>query len=265
MKRMDRRALFTSGAAAALLAATGVSAEPKRGGRLRVALSRTDLLDEVAEACLHEGLTEIAADGTVRGEIATHWASDRTGHVWHLNLRPTFFHDGQPLTEADLQASLGHLGHIKLIGLDLTISLNTANPNLPYQLAQPQSFVRPADPERTGIATGLYQIRKLAAGRHFIADRVAKHWKDGQAGWFDTVELVHFSDATVRAQALREGLVDLADIDALDPYTDPKAFTLLPDPAHPNHIAAKSIALPNKVGTAFPFDNLRMSERWWFA
>ena len=38
---MDRRALFASGAAAALLAATGVSAAsmPKAGGRLRMALS----------------------------------------------------------------------------------------------------------------------------------------------------------------------------------------------------------------------------------
>ena len=38
---MDRRALFSSAAAAALLAATGVSAAgaPKSGGRLRIALS----------------------------------------------------------------------------------------------------------------------------------------------------------------------------------------------------------------------------------
>ena len=38
---MDRRALFATGAAAALLAATGVSAAalPKQGGRLRMALS----------------------------------------------------------------------------------------------------------------------------------------------------------------------------------------------------------------------------------
>ncbi|MBT3467245.1 MAG: peptide ABC transporter substrate-binding protein, partial [Rhodobacteraceae bacterium] len=41
MNRIDRRVLFTSGAAAALLAATGVSAQttPHRGGRLRAALS----------------------------------------------------------------------------------------------------------------------------------------------------------------------------------------------------------------------------------
>ena len=41
MNRIYRRVLFTSGAAAALLAATGVSAQtaPHRGGRLRAALS----------------------------------------------------------------------------------------------------------------------------------------------------------------------------------------------------------------------------------
>lgn len=34
MTRIDRRALFASGAAAALLSATGASALPQRGGRL---------------------------------------------------------------------------------------------------------------------------------------------------------------------------------------------------------------------------------------
>ena len=40
MSRIDRRALFTSGAAAALMAATGssLSAAPLRGGALRLAV-----------------------------------------------------------------------------------------------------------------------------------------------------------------------------------------------------------------------------------
>ena len=86
MTRLDRRALFASGAAAALLAATGVSASPKRGGRLRAALSRA-LFDQATNATLYENLTEISADGTVRGELATAWASENDARVWRFNLR----------------------------------------------------------------------------------------------------------------------------------------------------------------------------------
>ncbi|MEM6342089.1 MAG: peptide ABC transporter substrate-binding protein, partial [Pseudomonadota bacterium] len=87
MKRLDRRALFASGAAAAVLAATGISAAPKRGGRLRAALSgaaRTDswadpasgLFMRVAgQGILFDTLTEIAADGTLRSELARSWTS----------------------------------------------------------------------------------------------------------------------------------------------------------------------------------------------
>lgn len=267
MKRIDRRALFATGAAAALLAATGVSAEPRRGGRLRVALSSADLLTDVGETCLSEGLTEIAADGTLRGEIATHWDSDPMSRHWHFDLRETVFHDGLPLTKADLQTSLGHLGSVALNGSTLQIVLKKPDPNLPFELAQTRNLIRPANEERrmAGFRTGLYRLRKKDTDRHLIADRVSEHWKDGQAGWFDTIELVRFSDNAVRAQALREGLVDLADISELDAFTDPKDFTPLPDLARPVQFVSKAIAVPSRIGTALPLDNLRMSERWWMA
>ena len=80
MKRMDRRALFASGAAAALLAATGVQAQvlPRSGGRLRAALSgasRDDgwdlapggLFMLAAQHTVFEALTEVAADGSLSG------------------------------------------------------------------------------------------------------------------------------------------------------------------------------------------------------
>ena len=66
MTRMDRRALFASGAAAALLAATGASLAdtPKKGGTLRLAVPRDDSLEQVARGAVFDTLTEIAPDGT---------------------------------------------------------------------------------------------------------------------------------------------------------------------------------------------------------
>lgn len=276
MTRMDRRALFASGAAAALLAASGVSASPRRGGRLRVALSgaaRDDTWDRVggrfmqaAASALFEGLTEIAADGTLRGEMATDWHSD-DGRVWHFTLRETVFHDDLPLTDADLACSLAALGTVTHTRGQMTLTLDKSDQNLPYHLAGPDYLIKPADTARRaqGIGSGLYALRKFDAGRHVIADRVQSHWKDGQAGWVDEVELVHFADSAVRAQALAEGLVDVADIDSLSPEMDPRAFTRLPDDARSTQVVATRVSVPLQIGRAFPLDNLRMAERWWLA
>ena len=97
MTRIDRRALFASGAAAALLAATGVSAMPKRGGVLRAALSGAardqvwgpngGLMIQAARSAVLEGLTEIAADGTLRGVLAERWDSREDGRIWTFQLR----------------------------------------------------------------------------------------------------------------------------------------------------------------------------------
>lgn len=265
MTRIDRRALFTSGAAAALLAASGVSAEPRRGGRLKAALAGGTGFRDAVATCLCEGLTEVAADGTLHAEIAMRWESDVAARVWHFDLRETVFHDGLALAEADLIASLGQLGMVTVTGGRLEIILNVADASLPYRLAGPDFLIRPADTTRREnlIGSGIYRVRKHDAGRHFIADRVAKHWKDGQAGWFDTVEYAQFSSDAVRAQALREGLVDVADIAELDEYSDPKDFTLLPAASKTTQIVSRRVALPAKIGSVFPLDNLRMAERWW--
>lgn len=277
MTRIDRRALFASGAAAALLAASGVSAAPQRGGHLRAALSGATRADDwgiaggrfmqAAQSTLFEGLTEIAADGTLRGEIARDWVGDAAGQHWTFTLRDTVFHDGRPLAQEDLEHALSGLGQITFEPGTLAITLSAPDANLPYRLADPAYLIKPADPQRraAGIGSGIYRLRKFDAGRQFIADRVETHWKDGAAGWFDTVEFVHFGDPNVRAQALAEGLVDLADIDALSPAMDTRDFMLLPDAARTTQVAARTIAVPAQIGATYPLDNFRMAERWWAA
>ncbi|MEX0371273.1 MAG: ABC transporter substrate-binding protein [Tateyamaria sp.] len=254
MTRIDRRALFASGAAAALLAATGASALPQRGGRLRAALS-PDLFDQAVAATVYDNLTEIAADGTLRGELATGWTSDDEARIWRFTLRDgVTFHDGTPFDASAITDLVS--GIDALDALTVQITLDAPNPNLPYLLAQPGFEIRGA----TG--TGLYEVQKLDAGRHFIGTRVQDHWKSS-AGWFDSVEFVQFSAEHVRGEALRDGLVDVADVIALDDYADPRDFQTLPNGHAPTHIANQSITVPVTVGKAWPLDNLRMAERWW--
>ena len=258
MTRIDRRALFTSGAAAALLAATGVSATPQRGGRLRAALS-APMFDQAVAATMYDNLTEIAADGTLRGELATAWSSDADALRWRFTLRGDVqFHDGQAFDAPAVQ-SLPMTVHV-VDATTIDILLDAPNPNLPYLLAHPGFEVR----SNTGAGTGLYRVQKLDPTRHFIATRVTDHYKDS-AGWFDSVEFVQFSADAVRAEALRDGLVDVADIAALDPHADPRDFQTLPGGHGTTHIAATSVAVPLSVGKSWPLDNLRMAERWWMA
>ncbi|WP_415922395.1 ABC transporter substrate-binding protein [Tateyamaria sp. SN6-1] len=254
MTRFDRRALFATGAAAALLAASGVSAAPQRGGRLRAALSPA-LFERAVAATVFDNLTEIAADGTLRGELATDWRANADATQWTFSLREgVTFHDGTAFTAAalaDLPLNIRIEGTYQVVVL-----LDAPDPNLPFRLAQPGFEVRGA----TG--TGLYQMRKLDDGRHFIGDRVADHWKTG-AGWFDSVDFVQIGADHVRGQALTERMVDVADVVALDELADPQDFQLLPTTGAPTHIANRAVTVPLTVGKSWPLDNYRMAERWW--
>ncbi|MEL6562850.1 MAG: ABC transporter substrate-binding protein [Pseudomonadota bacterium] len=254
MTRFDRRALFATGAAAALLAATGVSATPQRGGRLRAALS-PELFERAVAATVYDNLTEIAADGTLRGELATDWHANADATRWTFKLREgVTFHDG---TEFDATSLIDLPLDIRISDThQIEVILDAADANLPFRLAQPGFEVRGA----TG--TGLYRVHKLDEGRHFIGERVAHHWKTG-AGWFDSVDFVQFGADTVRGQALTERLVDVADVIALDDMADPQDYQLLPTPGAPTHIANRAVTVPLTVGKAWPLDNFRMAERWW--
>ena len=279
---LDRRALFTTGAAAALLAATGAGAgePPRRGGRLRLALSgatREDtwvhgegLFMQVArQGMIFDTLTEVAGNGILKGELATGWQASEGARHWRFDLRPDVrFHDGSPLTARDVVASLQSLlpqTEISAQGaLHVQITLPQANPGLPLLLAQSRYVIRPAHAPEAGIGTGLYRLRRFSAGRQVLAERVESHYKDGTAGWFDTVELVSIPARDVRAQALSERLVDAADLPARPRYRDRGDVTLQSDSAGGVSALSGDLRQPPNPGRQAPMDNLRAPERWWF-
>ena len=290
--RMDRRALFASGAAAALLAASGMSAaaSPSRGGRLRVALSgasRSDTWDmrrapglfmQVAAAgAVFDTLTQVAADGTLHGELATGWTGSADARTWDIELRRGVqFHNGAPLTGRDVVASLGlHRADMLAQIVDLratgshrvTVTLAVGNADFPYALSDPRFVIYPADDmDRAmaeGIGTGLYAVQRFQPGQQFLGRRVSEHYKDGQAGWFDTVELVSVPAAPVRAEALRDGYVDAADLTDPAELVDRSDIVLLPNARTMTQAASRDLSMPGTIGHRWPLDNLRAAERWW--
>lgn len=277
---MHRRALFATGAAAALLAVSGVSAAgaPQRGGRIRLALSgarRDDtwlngdgLFMQIArQGLMFDGLTELAADGTIRPDLATGWQAQRDGQIWHFDLRAdVLFHDGKLLTANDVVASLNDIiapiGMVRAIGQHrVEFDLSLPNKNLPLFLSDPQYIIRPAHRFADGIGTGLYRCRRFTPGQQLLAERVEDHYKNGTAGWFDEAELVSIPLEEVRTQALQEQLVDGADIESNCLMAGHPDIDVVPA----RHAVTHRLVLPATVGHQRPLDNLRAAERWWFA
>jgi peptide/nickel transport system substrate-binding protein len=277
---MDRRALFATGAAAALLAATGVSAAalPKQGGRLRMALSgalRSDswvsgdgLFMKVArQGLIYDTLTEVAADGTLRGELATDWQGSDDGRMWIFDLRQDVsFHDGRPMTARDVAASLQVGGRVEVLtDHQICIALDQPAMDLPFTLAGPDHVIRPQHAADLGIGTGLYRLKRFTPGQQLLAERVTDHYKGNTAGWFDAVELVSIPSDVVRAQALAEYLVDAADLEDAGLLLGFDDIAPLPFARGMTHAASRSVAMPVRTGQHRPLDNLRAAERWWFA
>jgi ABC-type transport system substrate-binding protein len=279
-RRIDRRALFATGSAAALLAAVGVSAHasPVRGGQLKAALSGGDRGEgwqsvpggrflQAARNAVFDTLTEIAADGTLQPGLATAWTAEEGGRVWTFTLRQdVVFHDGTELRAADVVASLRGHGLQADGDTDITVHLQDADPSLPFRMAREgfavfqQAELEGSQPLMTG--TGLYRAVRFEPGRSFIGERVATHRKDGTAGWFDRIELVSVTDENVRAEAVRDGIVDLADLDAahgLDGHDD---IRLITDSGTVGAAVRNSVQHAMRTGP-HPLDDLRFVERWW--
>jgi ABC-type transport system substrate-binding protein len=285
MKRLDRRALFATGAAAALLAATGagLAQHPQRGGTLRLAVPREDdLMSRVARGAVYNQLTEVAPDGVLRGELATGWRSDDAARLWSLDIRnDVAFHDGRLLSGADVVASLeAHAvrGELHLEALDdiflspegaVVLSLREGNPHLPYRLADTGLVIAPegavAMPLASSVGSGLYEVERAREQHHFRAARRAHHFKGEQAGWFDTIELIVIPDCAVRAEALRDGFVDVATLPLPDGLRGRGSFRFHPSEGDMALAAAPHVMLPHRVSSRAPLDDHRIAERWWMA
>lgn len=246
---LSRRRLLGSSIAAGVLAAAGVPAQARarRGGGLRLALGgalASDSWDMRRQAgafmtlagagLVFDTLTEIAADGTLTGELAESWTASADARVWTVNLRRGVrFHDGAGFGPEDVIASLAlhrdkgsaawplvdPIRDIRRAGAHgLRIELAEANADFPYLLSDPRLLIYPAGrietAMRQGIGTGLYRVEAFEPGVRLLARRVEGHYKDGRAGWFDEVELIAEEAVEARMRAVLAGRVDaIGEID----------------------------------------------------
>src|SRR5690606_941474 len=122
MTRISRRGLLRSGAAAGVLAATGmpVFAQAKKGGRLRMGLNGANTSDSwdgrthsdafminCAHGAVFDCLTEVSPSGQLIGELAESWEATPDAKTWTFNLRKgVTFHNGKAFGADDVLESL---------------------------------------------------------------------------------------------------------------------------------------------------------------
>ncbi len=251
MARFSRRKLLRTGVAAGVFAATGMplAAQAQRGGRLRMALNGAHSCDSwdsrthtdifmiaAAVGAVFDALTEVAADGTLKGELAESWDCTADAKVWTFNLRKgVAFHNGAPFGAEDVIASLqlhrrddvpsgarpivDSIARMQILNdHQVRFTLVDGNADFPYLLSDHHLLIYPAGQIEAamaqGIGTGLYKVQRFIPGALFAGTRVANHYKDGEAGWFDEVEIVAANDASSRMKALLGGRADVvSDID----------------------------------------------------
>ena len=245
MTRISRRGLLATGAAAGVLAASGMPlrAQAKRGGRFRAGLNGANTSDSwdgrthsdlfmiaSAQGAVFNSLTEVLADGSLVGELATDWEASPDAKTWTFNLRQgVTFHNGKPFGADDVIESLQlHVAEgaksaaqplvspitdmKKITDHQVQFTLAAGNADFPYLMSDYHLLIYPAgqieEAIAKGIGTGLYAVQSFDPGVRMLAKRVDSHWKDGTAGWFEEIEYIAINDSTARMNALLTGQVD---------------------------------------------------------
>lgn len=279
---MSRRGLLGGGVLAGVLAASGIPVVARpRGGVLRLAMAgpvprglgagwdtRGASLTGLAVGAVAEALTEIGPGGELLPGLARGWDSDGAARDWRLRLDPEArFHDGTSLRPQD--AILSILRHREgsplapfAAGIEearadgshaVRLRLAAGDADLPLRLADLRLAVwREGVPD--GVGTGLYRVAEGASLRLL---RVAAHRRDGQAGFFDAVEVLERPEPSARLRALLASEADAAD------------------PLPPGMAEAAGLGLaggtPHGPGVAHgaadpaALDGGRIAERWWRA
>ena len=220
-------------------AGTAFAQTPKKGGRIRVAVgsgSTADTLDPakggniadyVRHVMFYNCLTAIDTKLTPQMELAES-VTTRDALLWTVKLRKNVrFHDGKPLTSADVVYSLlrhknpataskvktvaDEIAEVKATGPhEVRIKLVAANADLPAILGISHfSIIKDGATDFTSaIGTGPYKCKEFRPGVRSISVRNENYWKPGKP-YLDEIEYFSIPDEAARVNALLAGDVHL--------------------------------------------------------
>ncbi|MEZ5831976.1 MAG: ABC transporter substrate-binding protein [Dongiaceae bacterium] len=229
-------ALGTAVLAGAPLIGRAKADEPRKGGKLRVAMgpgSTSDSLDPAtywdspqytAGFTIGNALVEIDSQKKPTPELAESWDSSADLKKWSFKLRKGVqFHNGKSLTSADVVYSLkrhiakdstsaakGLLSSIEDITADgpdaVTVTHATGTPDLPVIFGDFHLTIAPEgfSDWNNFIGTGPYKVSRFEPGNVLETKRNENYWKPNRA-WVDEFDLVFINDHTAATNALLTG------------------------------------------------------------
>ena len=229
----------------ATLASTVNAQTPRKGGRIRVAgiaSGANDTLDPAKQSnhtdycrgyMFYNGLTSLDGSLTPQPSLAEEFTT-KDAMTWVFKLRRgVTFHDGKPLTPADVVFSMmrhkdpATASKAKVLA-DQIESVTATGPNeVTFRLSAPNAdlpvilgtyhfhIVKEGTTDfNAGIGTGPYKVKEFKPGVRSIAVRNDNYWKPNRP-YLDEVEFVGITDESARVNALLSGQLDL--IQAVDP------------------------------------------------
>jgi peptide/nickel transport system substrate-binding protein len=213
---------------------------PKHGGSIRVAgfsSSTADTVDPARQTLstdysrctmFYNGLTRLDESLTPQPELAETITDDKAT-VWTFKLRQgVTFHDGKPLTSADVVYSLlrhkdpkvasiaktlaAQMQEVKATGPnEVQVTLSAPNADFPVVLGTFHFLIIKDGTTdfTTAIGTGPYKCKEFTPGVRSIAVRNEQYWKPGKP-YLDQIEFFGIPDETARVNALLSGDIQVA-------------------------------------------------------
>ncbi|HTZ79445.1 MAG TPA: ABC transporter substrate-binding protein [Stellaceae bacterium] len=236
--RLSRRSLIAAGAALPFLRAPARAATMP--GKLVFGLSsyppnlfpfaNAGTAAATAKLAMFRGLLGYDPEGKLRGELAESWERDPKDGAWVFHLRQAVFHNGDPVTSADVAYTIEQVANPKSTAYlrtemqnisrvetpdPRTVRLVTAQPvaTLPLLMA---SFYLPicakgsADNNGLGIGAGPFVPVSQERGVALEFKAFDKYYRPGHPK-VQSLRMVAYQDENLRVAALQTGDVDLIE------------------------------------------------------
>lgn len=199
---------------------------------------------------IHRGLLNYGTTGELSPELAESFEVSADALSYTFRLREAKFHDGTPVTAADVKATLDYLtaeASTATYKAELSVIDTIATPDertvvitlkkpfvpFPHYLALPESAILPASwiaanaetPDAAPIGAGPFRFVTWERGREVVVEKFDGYYKPGKPA-VDEIHYVFYGDENTRVNAIRSGDVDIIDY---VPWKD--AAALEQDPA----------------------------------
>lgn len=234
MMRMSRRALL--GAAASLPFLHAQARAARAPDTLTFGLSsyppnilpwvQTGTASITVKNLLYRGLLSYGPDGRVRGELAESW--ERDGNAWRFKLREAVFHNGQPVTAADVKWTIeqvaaerstaylrAEMQEVEAVETPdprtVRIVLKHPNATFPQLVAGPHlAIIARGSEANSPVGAGPYTLTGQERGVRFELTAFDRYYKPGLPKTRH-IRFVNYQDENLRVAALQAGDIDIIE------------------------------------------------------